>query len=180
MNASKGLPQRIDPYRLASVDGVVEGSCAIAGMRRLHTYLLQDERADENTSAQVILRFSRNNQRRVIIDGEITTRLTLQCQRCLLGLDWPMSTQFSLAVVGDDEAAANLPREYEPLIVGEEGISPADLVEDELILAMPAVARCEVKNCPQAPPEHSAGKTSKNPFAVLRDMEFDDNDDTTD
>jgi len=183
MNASNGLPQRIDPYRLANVDGVVEGECAIAGMPRLKAYLFQDDnatQATENATIQVIMRFSRKKQRRVIIEGELTGHLVLQCQRCLLGLDWPVKAHIELAVVADDDAAEQVPREYEPLIVGEEGISPIELVEDELILAMPTVARCETINCPNTPKELSTGKTSKNPFAVLRELDFGNDDQTTD
>ncbi len=178
MNASQGLPQRIDPYRLAGVNGIIEGDCAISGMHRLNDYLLDKESA-ENARAQVTMRFYRDNQRRVIIQGEITAQLVLQCQRCLLGLDWSVKTTLALAVVADDDGAAQVPREYDPLIVGDDGISPAALVEDELILAMPAVARCQQTDCPRAPDELAVGKPSKNLFAVLRNMEFDNDDNTT-
>lgn len=172
MNAPSGLPQRIDPYRLASTNGVIEGDCAIDGMPRLKDYLLAPE-DNARCRIQVIMRFYRDTQRRVVIEGEINARLILQCQRCLQGLDWPLEIQLKLAVVSDDDRAAQVPREYDPLIVDEDGLSPIELVEDELILAMPAVARCETPNCSQTQDMPAASGRSKNPFAELRNLEFD-------
>lgn len=183
MNASCGLPERVDPYKLAVKNGVVEGACSLAPMRRLDDYLLSGEGLPEETgtqgSAQVIMRFFRDNQRCVIIEGEVRARLTLQCQACLQGVDWPIQSEIRLAVVADDDAAAQVPREYEPLIVGDEGIILSELVEDELILAMPTVARCQDENCPRAPSAQSAGERSDNPFAALRGINFDDTTDYT-
>lgn len=176
MNASDSLPERIDPWRLANSEGVIEGQVPLADMHRLADYLLLDAQ-HKNTSAQVIMRFSRGAQRRVIIRGELAVQLTLQCQRCLLGLDWPVQADMHLAVVADDDAAAQVPREYDPLMVGPEGISTTSLVEDELILALPAVARCQDDNCPHAPEALRGHNRPKNPFAKLRELDF--GDDTT-
>lgn len=172
MNAPSGLPQRVDPYRLASVNGLIEGDCVIDDMPRLKDYLFAP---DDTASSriQVTMRFYRDNQRRVVIEGEVNARLRLQCQRCLQALDWPLETQLKLAVVGDDDRAAQVPREYDPLIVDDEGLSPVALVEDELILAMPAVARCETPSCSQKQDMPAASGRSKNPFAELRSLKFD-------
>lgn len=167
------MPERIDPWRLAGRSGVVERQVPLAGMRRLAEYLLPDVK-HKNASVQVIMRFSRDSQRRVIIQGELAAQLVLQCQRCLHGLQWPLQTEINLAVVTDDNAAAQVPREYDPLLVGREGISPANLVEDELILALPTAAHCQDDSCPRVPAALRGRNRPKNPFAKLREMDFGD------
>ena len=171
MNASSGLPQWVDPYKLAKTDGVVQGKCELARLPRIRDLLFSDQNA-KNDCVTVIMRFTRNQQRRVIISGEISATLVLQCQRCLQGTSWSVVSPLALVVVGDDEAAAQVPREYDPLIVGDEGLSPHELVEDELILAMPVVARCETSDCSQIAQARTAGKQTS-PFAKLRDLDFD-------
>lgn len=176
MSTSDSLPERLNPWRLAAAAAVIEGQITLSAMPRLKEYLLPEENPNAR-SARVIMRFAQDSQRRVTIEGELCARLHLQCQRCLQGLEWPLQSQIKLVVVSDEGAASLAPREYEPLVVGPEGITSRELVEDELILAVPAVARCQDANCSQAPTALAAGNKSKNPFAVLRDMDFDN--DTT-
>ena len=76
------------------------------------------------------------------------------------------------------EQAKHLPRHLEPLIVeGEDGCSLWDLVEDELILAMPPYSYHETKDCnevladlsAQPAPQEEAAERS-NPFDVLAQL----------
>jgi uncharacterized protein len=71
----------------------------------------------------------------------VAAKVRLVCQRCLEKMDWPLEVKFSLALVHDDDEAAALPAEYEPLLWPDGSGSLAALVEDELLLALPAVPR---------------------------------------
>jgi len=83
----------------------------------------------------------------VELDGDVT----LECQRCLGPLAWPIAQRTELLLARDDAEAARLDAdsESEVLIAG----TPLDtqtLIEDELVLALPFVARHPDGSC--APP----------------------------
>lgn len=167
------LPERIDPRRLAAARGEIEGTVELAALPRLADYLLVDE-APSRGLAHLQLRFVEDAQRRVLMQGRLRADLTLQCQRCLQGIDWPLDAVLQLVAVPDDEAAAQAPRDWDPVVVGDNGLDTAGLVEDELILAMPAVARCDDADCPYRPRQLTAGReTVEHPFAALRQLKRD-------
>lgn len=82
------------------------------------------------------------------VRGRVEAELTLECQCCLSALKFPVDHEFSLGIVHTLSQVLDLPESLEPLILGEEGtVSIADLIEDELILAVPHVPQhsvCEV------------------------------------
>ena len=61
------------------------------------------------------------------------------CQRRLESFDWPVVLDARLGLIRKEEDEAGLPPGYEPLLVLETDIRPADVIEDELILALPLV-----------------------------------------
>jgi uncharacterized protein len=74
------------------------------------------------------------------------------------------------------EKAKHLPKHYEPAIMDHNGnIDPWELVEDELILALPMFAyhvngECEIKQ-PKADTEQvEVTEKDDNPFAVLQQL----------
>lgn len=166
MSEAKRLPERVDPRRLALGGGSVEGELALADLRRLAEYLLVDEVPDSGR-ASLFLAFDEDPQRRVRITGNLRAVLTLQCQRCLGPVTWTVDQPLRLVAVADDEAAAGVPREYEPVVVPAEGLDPAALAEDELILALPLVARCERSECDGAAEAAAGSERADNPFAAL-------------
>lgn len=68
-----------------------------------------------------------------------------------------------------------LPAGYEPLLAADDGISVAELVEDELLLALPQIPRhqdlreCEA-NGYAAPGEASSQAERRRPFAALASL----------
>ena len=98
----------------------------------------------------------------------------LQCQRCLAAVDVPLEVDRRFRFVSDETAAERLDEEIEDevLVLGR-SLDLHELVEDELLLAMPLVPRHDV--CPESPrlsfgDEQSADDAAparENPFAVL-------------
>ena len=77
------------------------------------------------------------------IKGALQTGIELVCQRCLEPLRLALDVTVSLGLVHGEAEADRLPEEYEPLLVPEGVIRVADLVEDELLLALPRIPRHE-------------------------------------
>ncbi len=103
--------------------------------------------------------------------------VTVTCQRCLEPMPQHLSSENTLAVVWTDEQAAHLPRHLDPLILEDEPCRLWDLVEDELILALPAFSYHDTEACNDSmsgytdpSPKEAAGEEKPNPFEVLAQL----------
>ena len=94
----------------------------------------------------------------------------LQCQRCLRPLDEAVHVDRRFRFVADEDTAAALDDEIEDeVLVLEKSLNLRDLVEDEMLLALPLVPRHDV--CPEAIPmkfgDVEIVEEKANPFASL-------------
>ena len=94
----------------------------------------------------------------------------LQCQRCLRPLDEAVHVDRHFRFVADEDAATALDDEIEDeVLVLEKSLNLRDLVEDEMLLALPLVPRHDV--CPEAIPMQFGDveivEEKANPFASL-------------
>jgi uncharacterized protein len=94
----------------------------------------------------------------------------LQCQRCLQPLDEAVHVDRHFRFVADEETAAALDDEIEDEVLAlPRSLNLRDLVEDEMLLALPLVPRHEV--CPEKIPmqfgDVDVVEEKANPFASL-------------
>lgn len=102
--------------------------------------------------------------------------LPLTCQRCLGPVDLPISFERSFRFVATEELAAALDEESEEdVLVSSREFNLLELIEDELLMALPAVPKHEV--CPvaiklQVADADFAEEPSErpNPFAALEQL----------
>lgn len=132
---SDRLPTYIEPIQLADKRGELSGLLPLKNLDRLSDLLLSDEGAVE-----VRLFFSREG-RIPKVEGHLKANLQLQCQTCLQAVEWPVDIQIRLGIVTTIEQANRLPEDYEPLMVEEERLLLKDIVEDEVLLAIPTFPR---------------------------------------
>ncbi len=166
---SEHLPARVEPLRLAAAGQRLHGQIALAGMRRLSAAL---ETLPAGT-VEVDLQFGTDEGRIPFLRGSVRARLAPVCQRCLEPMDFPVDAQLSLGLVGSEAEAARLPERYEPLLVEPHPMALSDIIEDELLLALPVVALHENPRCRAPGAEHDAEaaegpQEASNPFGVLR------------
>jgi uncharacterized protein len=64
---------------------------------------------------------------------------TLQCQRCMQPMQFPVDSQVRVALIGAEADAARVPEDLEPMLAPAGRISIADLITEELSLALPIV-----------------------------------------
>jgi len=128
--------------------------------------------------ARYELTFGRDAQGRAVARGHVVMSPTLTCQRCLAEVTVAIDAPISLALVrrvSDADALGltaivGVPEDLDPLPLGEEPIRPTDLVEDELLLALPQVPMHPAGECCVVQPEAAAvagAEDRENPFAVL-------------
>jgi uncharacterized protein len=96
--------------------------------------------------------------------------VVLQCQRCLQPLNEPVRVDRQFRFVADEDTAAALDDEMEDEVLElPKSLNLRDLVEDEMLLALPLVPRHAV--CPQAVPMQFGDveevEEKANPFASL-------------
>ncbi len=129
------LPELIDPLSFADKHSELSGQIKLKSLSRLAPLL-----KDDSGVASVELFFSRHG-RLASIEGRITAKLTVTCQNCLDAMDLLIESNIRLGIVGSLDEANRLPQDYEPLLVGEGKVPLKDIVEDELLLALPDFPR---------------------------------------
>jgi uncharacterized protein len=128
-------PVTVDAWRMVSARRSFSGSTSLAAFQRLSSLL-----TDSEGEVRYSLAFDRDAFGRAVVDVTAQASLPLQCQRTLERFLWPVSVSQRLGLITDEAQEAALPEELEPLLLPENGELPLlDLVEDELILAVPAV-----------------------------------------
>jgi uncharacterized protein len=132
---SGSLPALIDPIQLAQAGARLRGHLPVGCMPRLSELLV-----DTHGDVAVDIESGRDMSGVSFMDLTVAAALTLRCQRCLEAMRYPVSRRQRLGLVTSQAAAERLPDEFEPLIVTAEPMSLSDIVEDELILALPIVA----------------------------------------
>jgi uncharacterized protein len=164
-------PEHADPRRLCEQGKRYEGRVALLGLPRLAPLLTSTE-----GEAAFTLRFDQDDEGRSRIIGHVRADLQVTCQRCMGAMTLPVDAEFKLSPVSGPREAETLPAEYDPLLLEERLLNPIDLIEDELILAIPpaprhpeaecgvnlAVFRHEEDSAPIAEAERD------NPFAALQ------------
>ncbi len=163
------LPVLLDPRNFAEKGRRLVGAVEISNFLRLSTELV-----DNSGLVDITLSFEKEGSLSVI-HGEIKANLILECQACLDQVALPIDKQFKLGVVGSIEQADKLSGDCEPLILESEKISLNELIEDELLLALPDFPRhkydCQKKTKVLTTPivENEQSK-SNNPFSVLAEL----------
>ena len=165
---SSTLPDLIDAWRAVDSRSVFAGRLPLSSFPRLRPLLL-----DSAGDVAFRLAFSRDEEQRAVLYGEVTASLSLRCQRCLESLDHRIDERVALALVSGMDEERQLPEHYDPLLVSERLIRPGDLIEDELLLGLPqipmhAADACGVNVGQAAEDQERAQKA--NPFAVLAEL----------
>ncbi len=155
--------------------GCFEGEIALSELKRLGELLQLDDAGVGGRSIAVTFEFSRSGFDVPMLTGQLQTSLELECQRCLKPLEFTMELDFRLLIDASDEILSN---SSEDTLYSDDGyIDIAEVVEDELILAIPLVAMHEDTACNEnwRDSELPAETPMKeNPFAVLQQLKTTD------
>lgn len=163
------LPKQIDPIRLADRGAHLKGTFALESMSRLSAMLFQ---AQGNVSVDLVFGIDAQGMR--FIQGTTSAVVELVCQRCLQPYAYTLTGKVHLSPVKDDEAAALLPEDYEPIILSETSeVALDELVEDELILNVPLVAMHEPSACSVKMISDKPEIAKPNAFEVLKSLKKD-------
>ncbi len=187
MKSSAFKPHRLDVAAFAKAQSVLTGEVPVAALQRVSEGTCPPADAPPD-----LAHWQATGSQRSVLGGAPQVRLRLQaqttvwlhCQRCLQPMPVAVSVDRVFRFVRDEDEAAQLDEvtDSEDVLAMSRALNVIELVEDELIMALPIVPRHEA--CPQplvvadqassseAPPvsgESDGGQEPgrPNPFAVL-------------
>ncbi len=177
-------PQRLDLAELARAHGTLEGEQALGSFTRLQQPGEPEAAAALHWHAQAAYRPVRGGQPELWLHLTLNTTVLRTCQRCLQPVALPMAVErdFLFAPTEAQAQAWDAERDDADVLVLSPSFNLLELLEDELLLALPLVPRHDT--CPQplvAPmgeptvQGEGPGSSSKelerdNPFAILAQL----------
>lgn len=156
--------ETLDVWRAVTARRGFDGRLSLESMQRLRDSLLQPK-----GDVHYQLQFDHDALKVPYVEVSIQAELPLQCQRSLQRFLQPVRLVQRLGLIREEADEAGLPEGYEPLLVPADGmLNPAELVEDELILAVPVIAVAPGTQ-PMQREWHpdDAEVASQNPFGAL-------------
>lgn len=167
---SVSFPDLLDPKKAVAQRAVFEGELALRRLPRLAKLLWRPEadvpaQLDEGPDGDYVryrFEFGPDADGRATVHGQVAGLLPLRCERCFEQYGLAVNTSVSLALVAGIDEANALPSQYEPLMIEDRLMRPSDLIEDELILAVPSIPRHREGDCepPRVPAEAAPAAAS--------------------
>ncbi|NGY06808.1 YceD family protein [Solimonas terrae] len=144
------------------------GHVPLGSLERLREVL-----ADDVGELQVELH-AHKSPGRELLQGTIDGELVLSCQRCDARIAWPLHVDVDLRLVHTEEEEQAVLHETDPYRVQDDRLPLREIVEDEILLALPMLPRCEsCENAVQASTtpkgDEDAVRREVNPFAALKE-----------
>ena len=171
MNA--GLPETVDAWRMVQSRRLFEGNLPLTSMPRLRESLHEASLAAGVGSVIYTIEFGRDDLGVANLWLRAEAGLPLTCQRSLEPFDFSVRVDTRLGLIESESEEAGLPPGYEPLLVENGQVRLADVIEDELILALPVIPlKPGVEPIDRAwGAEESEEPVEKpNPFSVLQNL----------
>ena len=167
------MPVTIDPVKAAQKRSDYEGVIPLVNLTRLTESLL-----DKQGEVAVRVECGTDQQGLTVIQGSASCEVSVTCERCGDAMTLSLDCSFAYTPVKpDDDAALELiPERYDVIEKDEHGeINLRQLVEDELILALPLFPMHDEAVCAVSAASMSFGDIGPepekpNPFAVLAEL----------
>jgi len=143
---SREFPDFIDPWKAADGRRTFQGTMPIKRMLRLEPLLAPEEsvgngQVNRRGEAEFSAKFSYDRQGLLTIRLDVEAGLPLICQRSLAPYTEKIKRRSYLAVIEDVAGQELIPEHYDPVLVENRRMALLDIVEDELLLAVPQVPR---------------------------------------
>ena len=163
----KKLPENVDFLKQVERNILIEGAWPVAKLERLADALC-------NNQGEVTARLKFGTSAGTpCLDGAVWAELEMRCERCLDPVKQLIKSDFRFGLITSEDEADLLPKEFEPFLVSDSEQSLLVLVEDELLLSLPIVARHEEECCgilQKHKIDDDVQADTYKPFAALKDL----------
>jgi uncharacterized protein len=136
------LPQYIQPLKMAEKNTILSGKLPLSAFPRLADMLTH-----QTNEVKIELRLGRDDEYIAYLIGTLEVSLPLICQRCWKTVDYDLALPISLSPVLSEAAGKKLPDRYEPLVLQEDYLLLAEMIEEELLLGLPMVPKHAQSDC---------------------------------
>jgi uncharacterized protein len=157
----------IDSLAFAREGGLLQGELPAANLARVLD-MLADTAGGLNYRVQGRIGSQNGPQNRPQLLLEVDGSLSVCCQRCLEGIDYPVRIRSLLELVKDGEELTQeeIEDDSKDFLSAQKELDVVELIEDEVILDLPVAPRHENCSLPD-----TGGLTEKvSPFSVLKSL----------
>ena len=139
------LPPIVDAYKLAKQNKTLQGDLVLDKMPRIARLLYSNQ-------GRVTVKLSFTREYGIsILTGKVSAEIELICQRCLEAMPFSVVLDIKFGFRNKHERKAENRNKFtddmDILIIDDGNIQLSDIIEDELILALPLVATHEFDSC---------------------------------
>ena len=171
------LPKYLFPKWAVTHQPDVEGAFLISNLKNQDLFLLPDSEYIEVQASGY-----QNEKKWYLFDVTLQANVSMRCERCHESVIVPINSKSKLVCVETDEAAKQLPEDYDPVMMLPGGkIDFYALIEEEFLLNLPLIPKHESLSCHadcfslnatacSADREGSVKAETKNPFSILAQL----------
>lgn len=143
---SREFPDFVDPWKAADGRRTFQGTMPLKRMKRLEQLLAPDSGSESDSrlvrgDARFQAGFFYDRQGLLTIRLDVEAELPLLCQRSLEPFRDSVKRRSLLVVIEDLTEQELIPDNYDPVLVENRRMALLDIVEEELLLAVPQVPR---------------------------------------
>ena len=137
-----GIPRYVVASKAVATRQRFAGTVPLAQMARLAAQL-----ADKAGQLEVELEAGQDAAGRPALRGAVRGELNLTCQRGLHPFTWPCQVDTALRLVSSEAEEEKAMGEADTHLVVDDQLPLRDIVEDEVLLALPMMPRCDDPDC---------------------------------
>jgi uncharacterized protein len=132
---SLGWSRRAPVDTLVGTETAVDFSIPLSELPRV-----SHEISAQDGDARGHVKFSRQLGH-AVADLQVDAQPEVVCQRCMQPMRWPVKLKSRVALVSDYDSADRVPEGMDVFLVEADSVSVRDLVDEEIMLALPNVPR---------------------------------------
>jgi len=140
--STAGIPKHVGATRAIATRQRFVGSVPLAQLTRVAAQL-----ADTTGSLDVDLEAGKDAAGLAWLRGGIKGALSLTCQRGLHPFPWTCEVATQLRLVASESEEERAMKEAEAYLVEDDQLPLREIVEDEVLLALPMMPRCDDPDC---------------------------------
>ena len=161
------IPAQVSASRALAREERYAGSLDVATFGRLAEFEPQELSADLHVRFDVA--------RQGWLEGQVAGRLRLECRVCSDRFDWTLQAPVRLALARSEEDEERLLDQGEAVVVREDCLPLHQIVEDEVLLALPMMPRCAACENARPPAGEDAAEDPverPSPLAALKKLKL--------
>lgn len=152
------IPAQVSASRALAREERYAGPLDPAGLERLAEFQPQEMNAD--------LRIRVDVGRQGWLEGHVSGRLHLECRLCSERFAWSLHAPVKLALAMNEVQEERLMEQGEPVLVRDDSLPLVQIVEDEVLLALPMMPKCPACENTRPPVDDRSSEPSDRPGAL--------------